>query len=59
MKNLTENGGDIFRYTLSISLSNIGRFLVCIVTDLSCSNSFSEMKICPRVIDASTSYVSH
>ena len=35
-------GGDIFRYTFSISVANICRFLVCIITDLSCSNSFAK-----------------
>ena len=35
-------GEDIFRYTLNISVANICRFLVCIVTDLSCFNSFSK-----------------
>ena len=32
--------GNIFRHTLNISVANICRFLVCIATDLSCSNSF-------------------
>ena len=36
-------GGDIFQYTLNISVTNICRFLVCIVTDSSCSNSFSKV----------------
>ena len=35
-------GGDILRYTLNISVANICRFLVCIETDLSCSNSSSK-----------------
>ena len=42
MKNLTEMGGDIFRYNLNIAVVNICRFLVCIVTDFLCSNSFSK-----------------
>ena len=35
-------GGDIFRHSLNISVANICRFLVCIVTDLSCANNFLE-----------------
>ena len=31
-----------FQYTLNISVANICRILVCIVTNLSCSNSFSK-----------------
>ena len=35
-------GGDIFRYSLNVSVVNIGIFIVFIVTDLSCSNNFSK-----------------
>ena len=35
-------GGHIFRYTLNISVANICIFLMCVKTDLSCSNSFSK-----------------
>ena len=33
-------GGDIFQNTLNICVANICGFIVCIITDLSCSNSF-------------------
>ena len=35
-------GGDIFRYSLNVSVVNISIFIVFIVTDLSCSNNFSK-----------------
>ena len=35
-------GGVVFRYTFDISLANICKFPVCILTDLLCSNSFSK-----------------
>ena len=41
MKNLTENGRYISVY-FEHFLATICGFLVCIVTDLSCSNSFSK-----------------
>ena len=50
-------GRDIFRYTLNISVANIYRFLVCIVTDLSCSNNFSKVDDLRPIIDGSTSHV--
>ena len=34
--------GDAFWHTLNLSVANICRFLVCIVTDLSCANNFLE-----------------
>ena len=34
--------GDAFWHTLNLSVANICRFLVCIVTDLSCAKEFSE-----------------
>ena len=42
-------GGDIFRYTLNISVANICRLLVLMV--------FQKIMIRPRIIDASTSHV--
>ena len=49
---------DVEKYHLSISVANIWRFLVRIVTDFSCSNSFLKDEILPRITDASTSHVS-
>ena len=34
--------GDIFQDTLTMIVANICRFLVCIETDLSCSNKSSK-----------------
>ena len=34
--------GDMFQYTVNISAADICMFLVCIVTNLCCYNSFSK-----------------
>ena len=45
--------GDIFWSTLNISVASICRFLVRIITDLSCYIIFlKKMTICPHAIDA-------
>ena len=50
-------GGDIFQYTLNISLANFADSLCVSQQFYLALNSFSKISICPRIIDLSTAHV--